>query len=237
MSRTNRQPVDRRKSNGAFNFVFKPIGLGFEIVFWLSISIIISTAIEWVGITFYWEADHAQKILQQDLHYLGNHFSTTVFGLSAEQVALNIVHRIDGFFWGSQAIYTSSGAEPMIFLRALQAVGDWSAPYLRAAAFVVMISAVRCLIILLSIAIFIIVGIAATVDGLHLRELRKVCGGVEHASIYHHAKAWVSRTLVITPVLYLAWPGSVNPNYFLLPGMFLFFLAIFVSFATFKKYL
>ena len=96
---------------------------------------------------------------------------------------------------------------------------------------------IRCVIIFLSSALFVLVGIVAAIDGLHLRELRKVSGGIEHAGVYHHAKAMVPYAVWLSPVLYLAWPSAINPNVILLPGMVAFYLVVLVSFSTFKKFL
>ncbi len=229
-----KQNKSQNQRPGALNLLFKPIGIAVTCVFYLFISIIISTLIEWVGMTWWWQKNHAETVLLQEFSYLGDNFSMTLFGISAEQAAMAIITKLNGFLFGSSAF----GGEPaMMVFEWLNTAEQGIKPYVNALIFIIMVTAIRCVVIILSSAMFLIIAIAAIVDGLHHRELRKVSGGVEHASIYHHAKSWISKIIVISPVLYLAWPGAINPNYILLPGMICFFFAVYISFATFKKFI
>lgn len=153
--------------------------------------------------------------------------------MSAKDTAISIIQ------WLNSHILTITGVNQnsMMFERFLANASETFRPYINAFIYVVMITAIRCMIILLSSIMFIVVGIAAMTDGLHQREIRKVSGGVEHGGIYHHSKAWIGRVVTVSPLLYLAWPGSVNPNYILLPGICLFYITVMISFSTFKKYL
>lgn len=218
-----------------FGKVFALVGRILAVPFFLLLSVFFGTVFEWAGMASgFWEKDHAAKVLEAEFAYLGDNFSTTLFGVSAREAALTVIRYVQEFLLGTQ---TASGAYSLWFGRLLQSLGNTFAPYGHAFIFVVMVTAVRCFILLMSAALFVLVGIAAMVDGLHLRELRKVGGGVEHAAVYHHAKSWIPMTLVLSPVVYLALPVSINPNVVLLPGMALFYLAVLTSFATFKKYL
>lgn len=158
---------------------------------------------------------------------------TTLFGVSASEAGLMVVHYFRDWLVDPQQM--QSGKVAWIFGQ-LSQLGTWSVDYVNAFVFVSMVTIIRCLIVLLSSALFLIVGIAAAVDGLHLRELRKCSGGVEHAGVYHRAKRIVPLSIKVAPILYLAWPNSINPNFILLPGMAVFFIAVLTSFATFKKY-
>lgn len=228
-----RDQVQRKENKpGVFSILLTPIGWSFSIASYIFLSIILGTVIEWVGMTFFWEKNHAYLVLQQEFNYLGNHFTTTLFGVSANEAGLMVVNFFRDWFVGPQSIQNQSA---WIIVQ-LNKLGTWSIDYINVFVFVTMTTMVRCLIILLSSTLFILVGIAAAVDGLHLRELRKVSGGVEHAGIYHRAKRLIPLSIKVAPVLYLAWPNSINPNFILLPGMAVFFVAILTSFATFKKY-
>lgn len=225
-------PKERKR--GVFSLILSPIGIAVGIVSYLVISILVSTAIEWVGMGLgYWDSNHARNVLVQEFEYLGDNFSTTIFGVSAREAGEIVIGYLQHWLVGSG----TGGDNGMIVMRYIQKLGNWTQPYINAFIYIVMVTGIRCVIIVLSSALFLIVGIAAAVDGLHMRELRKDGGGVEHASIYHHAKAWVPLAVMTAPVIYLAWPGSINPNYVLLPAMGIFYIALLTTFSTFKKHL
>lgn len=222
---------------GVFSLVLgKPLAIILRITGYLILSIVFGTLLEWVLMATVknWGYDNAKKTLIAELDYLGNHFTTSVFGLPAHDVAIRVVDFLNRTFFGTAVSATGQGHT--WFLRLLGGLGQTIQPYVHAFFYVVMITSVRFVIVVMSAGLFLI-GIAAAVDGLHMRELRKLGGGVEHAGIYHHAKAMIPKSYTIAPVVYLAWPTSVNPNVILLPGMAMFFIAVLVSFATFKKYL
>ncbi len=220
------------KGHSPFNLIFKPVGIALGIVFYIGISVVVSVIVEWVGMAFFWDANHAQRTLQAEFAYLGDNFSMTLLGVSAKDAALMVIGYLNNYLFNFK-INTNG----MMVMDWLNAMGESVKPYLNAAVYICMVTAVRCVIIALSSVMFIIIGLAAIVDGLHRRELRKLCGGVEYGGVYHRAKAWVPRAIIVSPVLYLAWPSAINPNWILLPGMGCFFLAVYISFATYKKYI
>lgn len=228
---------EQPKKRGIFSLILMPVGIVFTIFYYLLASIILGTALEWGGMVLgFFPYDHAAQTLIAEFDYLGSNFTRTLTGLSAEETGLRVVRFFEQ--WLIPVTQTPRpDSELMIAERFWQDVTtNW--PYYRNSFFyVVMITGIRFVIIALSSVLFVLVGIAAAVDGLHLRELRKLSGGIEHASIYHHAKAMVPVTVFVAPVLYLACPWSINPNFILLPGMLAFFLAVLVTFSTFKKYL
>ncbi len=221
--------------NNPFNILLRPVGVVYDIVKYVFLSILIGIIIEWTGIIIeWWPNTHAEQVLQTEFAYLGNNFSTTLFGVSAENAAFTVIKILNGYLRG---VGTTETTGAMIVISWIQSLGNWTVPYVNAAIYIIMITAIRCIIISLSVALFIIVGIAAAVDGLHIRELRKLGGDDEHGDVYHYAKSWVPRIVVLSPIIYLAWPSAINPNYILLPGMSLFFIAVFLVFSKYKKVL
>ncbi len=221
--------------NKPFNILLRPVGIAYDIIKYVSLSIIIGIIIEWTGIIIeWWPANHAEQVLRVEFAYLGNNFSTTLFGISAENVAFTVIKFLNSYLRGTGTTETTSA---MIVISWIQSLGNWTVAYINAAIYIIMITAIRCVIISLSVTLFIIVGIAAAVDGLHIRELRKLGGDDEHGDVYHYAKSWVPRIIVLSPIIYLAWPSAINPNYILLPGMCLFFVAVFLVFSKYKKVL
>lgn len=231
----NTTKTAQRSKGSAINLIFKPVGWGLDIIVYIAFSIMLGTLIEWCGLFFgLYPTDHAKQILQTELLYLGDNFTTTLFGVSAQRLAQQIVVFFNAYIHTAS---TTQGDAVMIVLNWVKSLGNEFIPYVNAMIYVVMITTVRCVIITLSTVSFVIVGIAAMVDGLHIRELRKVGGDDEHGDVYHWSKASISKIIVLSPVIYLAYPDSINPNFILLPAMGLFFIALFLFFSKYKKVL
>lgn len=234
----NANAQQQPRKRGLFGLIFLPFTMVFVVASYLVGSIIVSIALEWGGMLFgLCDYDHAAHVLEQEFAYLGDNFTMTLLGISAEDAALRVIH----FF--QDGLVARPPAQMHVSPKELLSVRFWQNltanwPYYRnAVVYVLMVTGIRCVIIVLSSLLFVLVGLVAAIDGLHLRELRKVSGGIEHASVYHHAKALIPYTVGVSPVLYLSWPSSINPNFVLLPGMLLFYLAVLVGFSTFKKFI
>lgn len=232
----NAQQPPRKR--GLFGLIFLPFSMVFIVAGYLVGSILVSILLEWGGMLFgLCDYDHAAHVLEQEFAYLGDNFTMTLFGISAEDAALRVIHFFqDGLIARPPAQIHVSPQELLSMRFWSQLTANW--PFYRnAVVYVLMVTGIRCVIIVLSSLLFVLVGLVAAIDGLHLRELRKVGGGIEHAGVYHHAKALIPYTVGISPVLYLSWPSSINPNFILLPGMLLFYLAVLIGFSTFKKFI
>ena len=234
----NNAPQQPPRKRGLFGLIFLPFSMVFIVAGYLVGSILVSILLEWGGMLFgLCDYDHAAHVLEQEFAYLGDNFTMTLLGVSAEDAALRVIHFFqDGLVARPPAQIHVSPQELLSMRFWSQLTANW--PYYRnAVVYVLMVTGIRCVIIVLSSLLFVLVGLVAAIDGLHLRELRKVGGGIEHAGVYQHAKALVPYTVGISPVLYLSWPSSINPNFILLPGMLLFYLAVLVGFSTFKKFI
>jgi len=232
----NAQQQPRKRS--LFGLIFLPFSMVFIVASYLVGSILVSILLEWGGMLFgLCDYDHAAHVLEQEFAYLGDNFTMTLFGISAEDAALRVIHFFqDGLVARPPAQIHVSPQELLSMRFWSQLTANW--PFYRnAVVYVLMVTGIRCVIIVLSSLLFVLVGLVAAIDGLHLRELRKVSGGIEHAGVYHHAKAMVPYAVWLSPILYLAWPSAINPNVILLPGMVAFYLVVLVSFSTFKKFL
>lgn len=228
-------PVDKKRSSNPINWLLKPVGIGLDIIFYVLLSVLFGIVIEWLGLFLgIFTPQHAPTTLRNELAYLGDNFSMTLFGVSAKTLAYQIVTTLNVYL---QVPNTANTNAVMLVIGWVKSLGNEVIPYVNAVIYVVMITTIRCLIIALSMVSFLIVGIAAAVDGLHVRELRKVGGDDEHGDVYHWAKASVPKILILSPVIYLAWPSAINPNFILLPGMAMLFTAIFLLFAKYKKVL
>ena len=227
--------AEKPKKRSLLGLLFMPFGLVLAMASYLVLSVIVSTGIEWAGMLFgWWDYGHAERTLAVELTYLGDNFSSTLFGTSAEEAAQRVTRYFQQWLVLPQDTPPGIGQKLISTRLWEQFLAQW-AFYRNAFIFTLMVTGIRCLIVLLSSALLVLVGMLAAIDGLHMREIRKVTGGVEHAGLYHHAKALVPYTIGLSPVIYLSWPNPVNPNYILLPGVGLFYIAILTSFATFKK--
>ena len=234
----NNAPQQPPRKRGLFGLIFLPFTMVVVVASYLVGSILVSVILEWGGMLFgLCDYDHAAHVLEQEFAYLGDNFTMTLFGISAEEAALRVIHFFQGNLVAPPPAQGHVSPQELLSMRFWsQLTANW--PYYRnAVVYVLMVTGIRCVIIVLSSLLFVLVGLVAAIDGLHLRELRKVGGGIEHASVYHHAKALVPYTIGISPVLYLSWPSSINPNFILLPGMLLFYLAVLIGFSTFKKFI
>lgn len=222
--------------NNPFNILMQlTLGVTWDIIKYLLYSIFLGIFIEWVGMaTTLLPANHAEQVLRTEFAYLGDNFSTTVFGISAKDAALVVVRTLNSYL--RHGVSEASSAS-MLSVASAKSFSNWSIPYINAVIYIMMVTGIRCVIIILSIALFLIVGVAATVDGWHVRELRKVGGDDEHGDVYHWSKASVPKIIILSPFIYLAWPGAINPNFILLPGMLLLFIAVFLVVSKYKKVL
>ena len=229
---TNARAVKKRPS--LLSPLTRPLGLAVSIAGFLLVSTLIATLIDWVGMLMgWWDRRHQLHVLTSDIQYLGSNFTTSVFGLAPAEIAMTISRKVHDWL----TISLHLGGQQYAFMRILSRVFAAIEPFWQSLVYSAMTVSVRVFIVLLSIACYVIVFAVTMVDGLVQRELRKVGGGIEHAQVFHHAKTWLGRVLVISPMLYLSWPNSLNPLWIVLPSAVFFGISTFITFSTFKKYL
>lgn len=59
-------PKQKVRKKSAFDFIFTPFGWAIGIAIYIIVSIVIGTLIEWAGMMFFWENNHAEKILYKE---------------------------------------------------------------------------------------------------------------------------------------------------------------------------
>lgn len=62
---TNQTSRKERKL-GVFSFLLMPLSWSLSIASYIFLSIVLGTLIEWVGMNFFWERNHAYLVLQQE---------------------------------------------------------------------------------------------------------------------------------------------------------------------------
>ncbi|ENR3229953.1 TIGR03747 family integrating conjugative element membrane protein [Salmonella enterica] len=242
-------PPPPRKPPGVLTVVLWnwPIRLfAFLLVSWMA-----SVFIEWAGLFFLWSeqgALHAQSVMNTELGYLSVDFTQSLIFSSPSVTTMKWIS--SAYQWAfvdsgllawiqqEQRGTVNSSDSVVHFLGQLQAwLLSVLSDYLLALVYVTVVFAVRVLILVLSIPLFILVIIVAVIDGLCRRDLRRYGAGYESSFLYHHAKRFVKPAVYLPCLLYLSWPTSIYPNLLLLPGALLLGLAVTVVTSTFKKYL
>ena len=87
----NNNVTEKPKKRSLLGLIFLPVGLVLGILSYLFLSVLVSTGIEWAGMLFgWWDYRHSELVLRQELHYLGDNFSSTLFGTSAAEAAQRV---------------------------------------------------------------------------------------------------------------------------------------------------
>lgn len=243
--RRNDADKQKRKPRTLAGRFFFGLGLVFGL---LLLSLFISILLEWSGMTFgWWEEQgpaHSRNMLIEEVSYLQEDFRRELFGGSPAQWAVGAVSWVYGWLFVRSGLLglhdrlatpaMTAESSLMVFFKRLYAkVRD----YLAAMSNIIQLFTVRLMVIALSLPIFALIGIAALVDGLVQRDLRRLGGGIERGLLYHSAKGYLKPMLILPAFVYLAVPAPIHPNLIFMPAAALFGLAIFITAATFKKYL
>ncbi|HEC9341391.1 TIGR03747 family integrating conjugative element membrane protein [Salmonella enterica] len=220
--------------------------LAFLLVSWMA-----GVFIEWAGMFFFWSdqgALHSQSVMNKELGYLSADFTQSLIFSSPSVTTMGWISSAYQWAFVDSGLLTwiqkeqretlSSSDSVVFFLGQVQAwLLSALSDYLLALVYVTVVFAVRVLILVLSIPLFVLVIIVAVIDGLCRRDLRRYGAGYESSFLYHHAKRFVKPAVYLPCLLYLSWPTSIYPNLLLLPGALLLGLAVTVVTSAFKKYL
>ena len=96
---------------------------------------------------------------------------------------------------------------------------------------------VRLVTLAMMVPLLVLVYLVAAADGLTQRAIRRACGGRESASLYHRAKHLQVMLLVMSGVLVLIQPVSIDPRLVGVPvALFVGILAR-LQWACYKKHL
>lgn len=222
------------KRPGVWSWLFGgTLGNTFNLIKWSLYAIGASVLVEWAGMIWFWGPDHSRQILELELSYLSSYNKNLITGLYPSDLGAHFVgaantivstlmlreisnHLADGVVGGATqiAIYGINSLVNTIF-----------------------IFAVRSAICISAITGFMLVGLVALIDGLVERDIRKACGGIESAMLYHRAKRLLVPIWFLSFGGYLTAPVSIHPSLVFLPVMALFAYALFVTAKTFKKFL
>ncbi len=208
------------------------IGNVFRLAGWSLAAICVSVLIEWVGMIKFWEPDHSRKILELEVTYLGAYNRNFITGLYPHDVAVTFMG------WADKAVSILHLREMSNWFAADVSSFMMIIAYgLDAMINTIFIFAVRSAICVSAMSGFVLVGLVSFIDGLVERDIRKACGGIESAMLYHRAKRILIPILFLSFGGYLTAPISIHPTLVFLPVMAVFAIAVFVTARSFKKFL
>ena len=235
------QTVQRKRS-----LSLKLLGSVTDLFVLLILAWLFSIVVEWIGMMFFWTElgdEHSYQMLMTELGYLNASFSHEFMG--SKPVALAIWLSSSIHYWlfeWSRVIDlvewltmppTDASAAHITAASILETVNK----YFQSAMNSTQLFGVRLAVAILCTPAFIMIGMAALVDGLVERELRRYGGGNESSFVYHNVKSWMRPVVVGAWFLYLGMPVSVHPNLIFIPAAIMYGGAIYLTTSTFKKYL
>ena len=236
MAETNTVPSKPKKKHrpGIWEWLFEStLGNFFRFIWWSIAAIFIAILIEWAGMIWFWGPDHSKQILETELDYLILFNKNFVLNVYPSEIAVTFMR------------FTESFIEKL----SLREISDSLADHVHSSAFTIahygleaiintiFIFTVRLAICVSAVTGFVLVALVAFIDGLVERDIRRACGAMESAFVYHRAKRAIVPLIYLSFGAYLTFPVSIHPAMVFLPIMALFGLAIFTATKQFKKFI
>ena len=170
---------------------------------------------------------HAARMLRIEAGYLNRDFAESEIWVRPAEVMGEAFGTVWG--WGFER---SGLADVLLFF------GEWSGlgQFVEAMLFTLQVFVVRCLVLFFSLpvfALFLVVGLAT---GLSMRDVRRWSAGREYGGLFHKARRWPRRVLLVGCFVYLSIPIAVHPTVVVLPSAVLLGAACCVATALWKKY-
>lgn len=212
-----------RKSSGLIGSTLSLIA---TFIGWVVVAIFASIVIELAGMFFgLWSSDHAMQLLRKERSYIENIEAFPFIALSPVQVSDLAITRV------------TDVTEPIARLEQENRMSSavWAA--VASMLNVIKLITLRLIVSLMSLPGYVLVGMAAAIDGLVARDVRKFTGGHESGWVFHRAKRLVTPSIVGSISLYLLLPWSVPPALIFAPSMLLFAFMLYLTASKFKKYL
>lgn len=232
-SRKQNQASQSEVKRGSFGWLIDvTFGKAFQFFHWSFTAILIAIITEWIGIAFWWDANHSMTVLETEIGYLGSFNKNLLLNVYPGDLAEQFIGYFNQFLQWSDLGSLSQG-----LMSSSNAIISYIGVGIQSMINVVFVFCVRLAICLSAITGFILVGVLAFMDGLTEREIRKNCGGHESALVYHHAKKWLAPSFFLALGFYLTIPISIHPTVIFLPAMTMTGFIIFTTASKFKKFL
>lgn len=219
--------------------------------FWVILGAFGNVVVEWVGMRLVWPDEgvsHSLATLEAELGYLDRDFPEGILIAHPAQFSRRLAARVHhaayqewrlGSVFGTAAPNQARG-KPAPGASFREVADHWlggGGEYLLAAVAATQVYAIRLGVMIGAIPVFLLAALVAIPDGLGQRDLRRFGGGRERGQVYHLARGFVFPLFTLPWVLYLSWPTTVHPNWFVLPFAAGFGYMLWVMTSSFKKYL
>lgn len=233
---TDKEIVQKKRirTRSVWDWLFETtLGNTFKFIGWSLMAVFVSVIIEWVGMLYLWGPNHSRQVLEQEIAYLSEFNRNLLTGwypadigrwlLEKTDAVISFLHLRELSVVAAEGIRHSVG---MVLSYGIESFIN-----------TVFIFAVRLSICISAMAGLLLVAIVALIDGLVERDIRRDCGGIESAIIFHRAKRSIKPLTFLSIGGYLTAPVSLNPTYVFLPIMALIGFAIYTAAKSFKKFL
>jgi len=220
-----RGPKDQRVRQGY------RLGSVLGVVSLLLSALLVSIVIEWLGIAFWWEDEglsHSVSMVAVESGYLNKDFTEGLFDSSPMLAIMRFASAAyyyvfewtqleNGFRWLGETfgIYDYTMAIPAI----------------------THLFFIRLGVLFFSLPVYGLAAVAGITSGLTFRDIRRWSAGREFGRVYHFAKSFAPRMLIVAWFIYLAVPVAIHPNLIILPFAVLFGINVTIMSASYKKYL
>ena len=199
------------------------------LLIWSMFALLINILSEWAGMLCgLWPHTHANTMLLRELDWLNQDFRAAALSPANFAVGFSRFFYDLLFVWGQTDIAA-------LLLGGLK--DNPLRDYLLAAVIITQVFALRLVVIVFSLPVFLVFAVAALCDGLVQRDLRKWGGGREHGWLWHHVKPWLAPAFILPVIIYLSLPVSLHPNWILMPFALVFAAVVWMTAAFFKKHI
>ncbi|PYG78467.1 MULTISPECIES: TIGR03747 family integrating conjugative element membrane protein [unclassified Pseudomonas] len=225
--------------------IFGTLELGLRLLGLLFASLIVSVALEFVGMLWFWPEQgwhHSHAMWLSELGWLSDHFKNSLLVEEPAQATAKVLQHLNEWVVVRSG-WAQSDAQLKLLSHEISMQGEFAQAYvmlqeyLLAALFTVFTFVVRLAVLTLAMPLFLLAVLTGAVDGLMRRDLRKFSADRESSFVYHRAKRTLWPLMMSPWVIYLSLPTSVNPIWVLLPCAALLGLMVSITARTFKKYL
>ena len=204
------------------------VGRVFSFIGWFLFALVMSILVEWLGMLFLWDTNHSRDVLHKEIQYLSQLDQNFLLSVQPASLATQAVEWVNnGYRW-------LRVDRALAFLQRHFSLGFIA---ISSAMDVTYTLIIRLVTVVLALPAFLIWGMLGLIDGLVDRDIRKECGGLESSFLYHHVRRWVAPSLGVGCGLYLTLPFTFNPGLYFLVPQALFFVAVYYTASTFKKFI
>ncbi len=209
----------------------------FNVVFWLLVSLMVSIAVEWIGMFTIWQdqsINHSRDMFRTELSYVNDTLVNNLLIDAPRDKLAEIFESVDdgtntvgsAASWADQKLNEFTNTNTPNLLQSL----------VLSATYIFKTFLLRLLILTFGLPIFFLAAWSAVVDGLVERELRKAGNARESNLIFDFAVDYSYWAVILMAICYLSSPVASNPLYFFIPGAIIFFLLVHTTCASYKKY-